>query len=195
MKFLASIPAIMVFSAFAVTPAQAQEQLPPADAENYRVNTLMIFEGEECPPSTDEEIVICGVVDRYRIPKVLREDPNDPVNQSWSQKVKSFQYVGATGTESCSPVGAGGFTGCTTQLINRAYKEREQAPEKRYGQLIEEARGERLSRIDEEAAEVQARREAIEAELEARERAAAEAAENAAAEEAVEAEGELPNPE
>ncbi len=191
-QFAFATSAIMALAVFAA-PAVAQEQLPSGE-ENYRVNTLMIFEGEECPASTDEEIVICGVIDRYRIPKNLRNNPNDIANESWSQKVKSFEYVGATGTESCSPVGAGGFTGCTTQLINRAYQEREEAPEKRYGQLIEEARAERLSRIDEEAAEVQARREAIEAELEARERANAEAA--AAAEEAVvESEGELPQPE
>jgi len=34
--------------------------------------------------------------------------------------------VGRTGINSCSPVGPGGFTGCTEQLIKQAFTEREE---------------------------------------------------------------------
>lgn len=184
MKYLSLAAAAFAASAaFTATPAAAQ------DEAGDKVNQMIIYGDDDCPPSTDDVIVVCAVLDeeeRFRIPKNLRGDPNAPENQAWSERVKAYRYVGASGTESCSPSGAGGFTGCTNKFINQAVAEREARPELRFGQLIEEARQERLSKIDAEAAEVQARREQIEADLEARERAAEEAA--------VAAEGDLPEP-
>ncbi len=168
-------------------PALAQDQA------GDKVSQVITYGDDPCPQSTEGEIVVCVVLDeeeRYRIPKTLRGNPQSPENQAWNERVKEFRYVGAFGTESCSPVGAGGFTGCTNRFINQAVAEREARPENRFGRLIEEARAERLSKIDEEAAAVQARRDAIDAELDQRERERAEAAEAE-----VEAEGELPNPE
>ena len=60
--------------------------------------------------------------------------------------------------------GAGGFTGCTQQLIDRAYAERSESENIRFSQLIEQARQERLSTIDEDAAAEQERVEQIERE-------------------------------
>ena len=34
-----------------------------------------------------------------------------------------LETVGATGTNTCSPVGPGGFTGCLTQVIQQARRE------------------------------------------------------------------------
>lgn len=181
--------AIAAATFMAASPAAAQ------DDAGDKVNQVIIYGEDKCPESTEDEIVVCARLDeeeRFRIPKTLRGNPNSPENQAWTERVKSFEYVGASGTESCSPTGAGGFTGCTTRLIDKAYAERETSPEMRFGQLIEEARAERLSKIDEEAAAVQARRDAIDAELDERER---ERAEQAEAEAEVEAEGELPQPE
>jgi hypothetical protein len=41
-----------------------------------------------------------------------------------SERIKSYEYVGASGTMSCSPSGAGGFTGCGLAEINKAYAEK-----------------------------------------------------------------------
>ena len=72
--------------------------------------------------------------------------------------------VGDFGTMSCSPAGAGGFTGCTQEMIDKAYADRANSSDVRFGQLVEEARAERLSTIDEDAAAEQERVEMIERE-------------------------------
>ena len=173
MKALTLTAAALAAAMFAPGPAAAQEQA------GDKVNTIIIYGDDACPKSTSDEIVVCAVLDeseRYRIPSSLREESNDPANVSWSERVKSFRYVGDFGTESCSASGLGGFTGCTNKYINEAVAERAARPSVRFGELIEAARAERLSNIDEEAAAVQARRDEIDAELDARERAKAQAA-------------------
>lgn len=145
----------------AAAPATAQ------DADTA-VNIVYITANERCPASTDEVITVCGVLeDQYRIPKSLRQ-ATGPVNSSWADRVREFQTVGDFGTNSCDPAGAGGFTGCTQELIAAAYRDRANAPGRRFGQIIEEARQDRLGTIDEAAAAEQARVEQIEREYEAR---------------------------
>src|SRR5256885_7741370 len=46
--------------------------------------------------------------ERYRIPPNLRDNPNDPRNQSWTNRATELAYVGRTGTQSCSTSGPGG---------------------------------------------------------------------------------------
>lgn len=156
-----------------VFPAQAQDQA------GDRVNQLVIYGDDACPQSSAEEIVVCARKDegdRYRIPETLRSGSlGDAKNQGWSERVKSYEYVGASGTSSCSPTGAGGFTGCTQALLRQAYAEKGIDDTVNWGQLIEEERQKRLSRIDAEADAVEERLLEIEAQREARE-AAAEAA-------------------
>jgi hypothetical protein len=72
---------------------------------------------------------------------------------------------------SCSPVGAGGMTGCVGKMIDTAYAERKQDPNIRFSQLIADERAKRLSTIDTEAAETQARVEQLEREFAAKQRA------------------------
>lgn len=154
------------------SPAHAQ------DAAGDRVNQLVIYGDDPCPQSTDGEIVVCARKDeseRYRIPETLRDNPNDAKNESWSQRVRSYEYVGATGTQSCSPSGPGGFTGCTQKLLRQAYAEKGQDDTVNWGKLIEEERQKRLARIDGEAEAVEERLREIEAQREAREAGAAEA--------------------
>lgn len=154
-------------------PAQAQDQA------GDRVNQLVIYGDDACPQSSAEEIVVCARKDegdRYRIPETLRSGSlGDAKNQGWSERVKSYESVGASGTSSCSPTGAGGFTGCTQALLRQAYAEKGIDDTVNWGQLIEEERQKRLSRIDAEADAVEERLLEIEAQREARE-AAAEAA-------------------
>ena len=150
--------------AFGAAPAAAQ------DDAGDRVNTLIIYGDDACPPSPPGEIVVCARLDeseRFRIPEALRQS-DDPANEAWASRVRSFEAVGDFGPLSCSPVGLGGELGCTAEMIEAAYAERAQAPGVRFSQLIAEARDERLSTIDEEAAETQARVEEVERQYEER---------------------------
>jgi hypothetical protein len=137
------------------TAAAAPQQGPvdPGVAEP-RINQVIIYGEDVCPPSTDEVINVCAKLpedERYRIPETLRRDPNDPAGQSWANRAIELSYVGASGIGSCSPSGAGGFTGCFNQLVRQARAERAGRDEINWNQLIEDAREERLRRIDEEA--------------------------------------------
>jgi len=170
--------------------AQAPAQNAPATQQgDEKINQLIIYGDDKCPESKGDEIVVCarmGEADRYRIPSSLRDDPNDPRNQAMSERIKSYEYVGASGTMSCSASGAGGFTGCGLKEIDRAYAEKAQDPGIVFGRLIAAERAKRMAGIDAEAAEVDARvaefekgraeREAkLQAELDAKEAASAEA--------------------
>ena len=148
-------------------PAAVQAQESPAE----KINQLIVYGDDPCPASTDGAITVCARKDeeeRFRIPKPLRDNPNATVNQGWTQRVKAYETVGATGVNSCSPVGAGGATGCMAQLINSAYSEKKQASDVQFGKLIEEERARRLQTIDADTAAEQARVEVLEKEYEAR---------------------------
>lgn len=174
----------LYFATALLIGAQAQAQNAPAEQPgDEKINQLIIYGDDECPESKGDEIVVCARMDeaaRYRIPSSLRGDPNDPRNQATSERIKAYEYVGASGTMSCSPSGAGGFTGCGLREIDRAYAEKAQDPGITFGRLIAAERAKRMAGIDAEAAEVEKRveefekgraeREAkIQAELEAKE--------------------------
>jgi hypothetical protein len=121
-----------------------------------RINQLIVYGTDPCPPGSDAEIIVCArkpESDRYRIPENLRDDPNAPANQSWANRAIELSYVGRSGIGSCSTAGPGGMTGCFNQLVNQARAERAQRDEVNWNRLIEEARQERLSRIDAQAEE------------------------------------------
>jgi len=171
MKSLIAIALAISASAIAASPATAQEN--PGD----KVNQLIVYGDDPCPQSTGDEITVCArkaEEERYRIPEPLRGIDN-PRNESWTQRVLAYETVGATGINSCSPVGSGGEFGCTQKLINAAYEERKNGSDVKFGQMIEQARKERTSTIDQEASEEQGRVEQLEKEFyerEAAERAA-----------------------
>lgn len=145
----------------AASPAAAQ------DAGGDRVNMVIAYDESECPEqSAENEIVICEILveaDRYRIPSNLRQS-DSPEGTAWARRVETIRYIGEFGTMSCSPAGAGGITGCTQQLIDAAYADRAEGENVRFSQLIEQARQDRLSTIDQDAASEQERVEAIERE-------------------------------
>lgn len=188
------LPALMIAGLAFAAPAAAQ------DDAGDKVNMVIVYGDDACPQSTAAEIVVCARKDeseRYRIPENLRYS-DDPANESWTERVERLEMVGEFGTLSCTPVGIGGHTGCTQEMIAKAYADRAEGSNVRFGQLIAEARAERLSTIDEEAAAEQERVEALEREymerLEA-ERAAPTPGETAAAPEtapAAEDEAEQP---
>ena len=103
----------------------------PATAQSA-VSEVIVFGNDPCPRSTDSEVVVCArkpEAERYRIPEKLRSGGPPQTRQSWANKAKALETVGNTGTFSCSPVGPGGFTGCLTQVINQARRERQQEAE------------------------------------------------------------------
>ena len=143
MRFALLAPALLI----AVAPAAAQEPV----IEDVKINQLIIYGDDACPRSNDDEIIVCArrpEADRYRIPENLRRNFNDPSNRTWTDRAIELSYVGRTGIGSCSPVGAGGMIGCFNQLVNQARAERAASDEVNWNRLIEEARQERLARID-----------------------------------------------
>ncbi|KRA81512.1 TrbC/VirB2 family protein [Altererythrobacter sp. Root672] len=165
---LAASSFVALAASIAVLPVPAAAQ----DEAGDKVNTVIIYGDDECPPSVDGEIVVCARLDeseRFRIPRPLRES-NSPANQAWSQRVRSYETVGSFGPMSCSPVGGGGQTGCTAQFIEAAYAAKREGTDVRFSQLIAEQRDERLATIDAEAADTQARVEQAEQEYMERQR-------------------------
>lgn len=141
--------------------AQDKEAAAPGDDS---VNMVIVYGQDECPQSTEAEITVCArrpEGDRFRIPAPLR-DSSSPENTSWTQRVERLETVGNFGAMSCSPKGAGGFTGCTQALVNAAYAAKKESSDVRFGELIDKARQERLSTIDQDAAAEQARVEQVE---------------------------------
>ncbi|MDF8332921.1 hypothetical protein [Novosphingobium cyanobacteriorum] len=165
MKRLLAAAALATATGFAPLPAMAQAN--PGE----KVNQLIVYGDDPCPASTDGSITVCARKDeaeRFRIPAPLRDNPNASVNQSWTERVKAYETVGAMGVASCSPVGSGGASGCMAKLIDRAYAEKKQASDVQFGRLIEEERAKRLQTIDKDAAAEQGRVEQLEKEYEAR---------------------------
>lgn len=144
----------------------------PADTGPDKVNAVIVYGSDPCPQSQGDEITVCARKDeaeRYRIPEPFRgPNPNAVANQAWAERAKSFETVGQFGTNSCSPVGGGGATGCMQKLINQAYAEKKQSSDVRFGKIIEEEREKRLSTIDQDTAAEQARVEELEKQYEAK---------------------------
>lgn len=149
-------------------PAAAQDAAPEP-----KMNMVIIYGDDKCPESSDDTITVCArkaESERYRIPQTLRESMS-PSNEAWNNKVLAYETVGRTGTQSCSPVGAGGWTGCTGQMLKQAAGDKATDPNVKFGQLIAEERAKRLSTIDTEAAETQSRVEEVEKQMEEKRKA------------------------
>jgi hypothetical protein len=97
-----------------------------AHAQNAAQNGVLIIYGQDKCPTNDngEEIVVCQRLDeaeRFRIPKTLRDQPGAPQKtESWAVRSQDALQAGATGTGSCSTVGASGGTGCFVRQATKA---------------------------------------------------------------------------
>lgn len=174
------IAALSLAAGLAVSvPAHAQAESAPAPASpGERIKMAIVYGNDPCPQSSGDEITVCArkeEAERFRIPEALRES-RSPQNDAWNNRVLAYEMVGRQGTLSCSPVGAGGATGCTQQLLAKAAAEKAADPNIRFSELIAEERERRLSTIDADAAAAQGRVEQAERDYEARERARQEAA-------------------
>lgn len=157
-RFLAITAAAM--TGMVATPALAQ------DEAGDTVNMVIVYGDDDCPTPAEGEITVCARKaenERYRIPENLRVS-DSPENVAWAERVERLEMVGAFGTLSCDPAGAGGVLGCTQRMIDAAYADKAEGSNVRFSQLIEAARAERLSTIDADAAAEQERVEQIERE-------------------------------
>lgn len=103
----------------------------PAPAEAQRAErVLVIFGNDTCPTNASgDEIIVCArrpESERYRIPKDVRPRSQAPQNQSWAVRSQSAMSTGRTGTDSCSAVGGGGWTGCWAEQMRAAKAEAKQ---------------------------------------------------------------------
>ena len=104
--------------------------LPSTAAAQNKVSEIVVFGDDPCPRSTDDEVVVCArkpETERYRIPEEYRSQGPRAQRQSWASRATEIQTVGATGINSCSPVGPAGFTGCLDQVIRQARRESAEA--------------------------------------------------------------------
>jgi len=150
-------------SGFSLAAMMALGGAPAALAQDAaaepNVRQDVVYGTDECGSSTDDEIVVCMRLpegERFRIPDILRGDPNAPVNEAWANKIQRIERVGRFGTDSCSPAGLGGFTGCTQQMINNAVAERQQDDRVNWTAAIAAERQKRIDAIDGKSREAEA---------------------------------------
>lgn len=159
---------IALLSLTAMIPvAHAQAPSEVADAGPEKVKQVIVYGEDPCPTSAGDEITVCARMaekERYRIPEGLRTDPNDPKVQSWMNRAEAIEYVGREGTDSCSPVGGGGFTGCLQKMTRTARAERKALMgDVSWANMVAAEREKRLSGLDAESEEVEQRVKAEEA--------------------------------
>ena len=115
---------ITLAAAAAVTGGLAP--LPTAAVAQQTNSEITVYGTDPCPRSTNGEIYVCNrrpEAERYRLPKNQQLQGTRQERQSWARRSAPLATVGATGPQSCSNVGPGGFTGCLTQEINQARRE------------------------------------------------------------------------
>lgn len=94
--------------------SQAESGQPP-----QRIRQVTLTGEERCPTAAADEIVVCSRFDpneQFRVPKELRRPLEVPAqNQSWVNRAATVDRVGRVAgglPNTCSPIGAGGQTGC-----------------------------------------------------------------------------------
>lgn len=136
-------------------PVAAQDSA----AAGEKINQVIVYGDDKCEQSSPDEIIVCSRLpesERFRIPEIFRGvSPNDPRNEAWANKIVALERVGRFGTDSCSPTGLGGFTGCTQALIAGANAERTASDKTDWQAMIADERNKRLAGIDAAAAEVE----------------------------------------
>ena len=124
---MSKLPNLTLAAAILAVPALMGPQ--PAVAQNTRVSEIIVYGTDPCPRSTDDEVVVCArkpEAERFRIPERYRQSGSRQSRQSWANRAIALETYGRTGINSCSPVGPAGHTGCAQQLIDQAFKEREE---------------------------------------------------------------------
>ncbi|KTE00282.1 MULTISPECIES: hypothetical protein [unclassified Sphingopyxis] len=163
----------LILAGSAALPAAAQQTV----VEGEKVNQVVVYGDDQCPKGAADEILVCAKLpetERYRVPEMLRGNPLDVRNEAWANKVVAVERIGRFGTDSCSPTGLGGFTGCTQALVAGAKAERQAANKTDWQAMIADERAKRIAGIDAASDEVEAAVVAEERALAERQKAAAE---------------------
>lgn len=166
--------ALILAGSAAALPAAAQQNTV---VDGEKINQVVVYGEDQCPRGASDEIVVCAKLpesERYRVPEMLRGNPLSPRNEAWANKVVALERTGRFGTDSCSPAGLGGFTGCTQALVAGAKAERQAANKTDWQAMIADERAKRLAGIDAASDEVEAAVVAEEKALAERQRAAEE---------------------
>ena len=170
------LPVLALILAGSAIAAPAAAQKTVVDGE--KINQVIVYGDDQCAPSGADEIVVCNRLpetERYRVPQMFRGGSVlDPRNQAWANKVVALERVGRFGTDSCSPTGLGGFTGCTQALVAGAKAERQAADKTDWQTMIADERAKRIAGIDAASDNVEAAVVAEEKALQERQRRAAE---------------------
>jgi hypothetical protein len=150
---LATLASSALASAALASPAAAQE------TPREKINMVIIYGDDKCPESKGDEITVCArkaESERYRIPAPLREGPKGPQSETWNSRVIAYERMSASGTQSCSAAGAGGWTGCAGQFIKDAYAEKKASTDVNFSKMIDAERQKRAAVVDATAAQQQA---------------------------------------
>lgn len=169
------LPVLALILAGSAIAAPATAQKTVVDGE--KINQVIVYGDDQCAPSRADEIVVCSRLpegERYRVPQILRGNPLDVRNEAWANKIVAVERIGRFGTDSCSPTGLGGFTGCTQALVAGAKAERQAADKTDWQAMIADERAKRLAGIDAASDEVEAAVVAEERALAERQKAAEE---------------------
>ena len=103
---------------------------PAAAQAGDRISEIIVYGNDPCPRSTDDEVVVCArkpEAERYRLPERFRTGGPRQTREAWANRARALETVGATGINSCSPVGPAGFTGCLNQVVKQARAEADEA--------------------------------------------------------------------
>ena len=123
---------VLTLAGTATAAIAAAAPMPALAQDSDRISEIIVYGNDPCPRSTDDNVVVCARKpegERYRIPERLRSIGPRQSREAWAYRARALETVGATGINSCSPVGPAGFTGCHQQLINQAFRERAEEAE------------------------------------------------------------------
>lgn len=123
---------LLTLAGTATAAIAATAPMPALAQDNDRISEIIVYGNDPCPRSTDDNVVVCArkpEAERYRIPERLRSIGPRQSREAWAYRARALETVGATGINSCSPVGPAGFTGCLNQVIRQAQGERTEAEE------------------------------------------------------------------
>jgi hypothetical protein len=116
--------AFVLCLAASVPPAFAAQREGPVRQIN-----IIVYGEDSCPESEGpDDAVVCArrpEEERYRIPPALRERGDRPAEIAWGTRNEVLEEDARTmRPDSCSVVGSGGQTGCTSSLVRQWAAER-----------------------------------------------------------------------
>lgn len=116
---------MLIATAMLAAPAAASAQ---DGATPQRIRNVTLQQGEACPRSSGDEIVVCAPAETepYRIPKQFRDEPRqDPASTSWAVKAdRAMDDNRRVLPGSCTPIGSNGQTGCSLKAAEAWAAER-----------------------------------------------------------------------